>query len=887
MKVRPYERSNLWRSAFQKRRNDPDEGDREALAGAYRQLRDRAGDLVNQIHSALPHLTVHDLTHADTLWDVASEICGPDLKLNPLEGFVLGASFLLHDAGMALAAYPNGLEDLKKSIEWRDAVASAWKKRGVEQPSDEQREKPDSEIVDEVTFQILRSQHASQAKKLVTALWTQPSSGRPMALIQNDDLLESYGLLIGNIAASHHWPLPELARYFGDPTPASAAWPREWEVDGLLLASILRCADACAIDETRAPSFLFALRRPQGDSKRHWAFQNKIYPAKRREDGLLFDSKSAFQMAETDDWWLCFDAIEIADRELRGCDALLADRKRRPFVVRRAVGAGDPDILAQTVKVEGWKPVNTLPKISDPSGIIERLGGKQLYGDDPTVPIRELIQNSVDAIRARRFVDPHFRPTDDNKYPGLIRLSFEEIREGEFWLIVEDDGVGMSERTVTRSLLDFGTSFWSSSSAAELYPGLPSEPKFKPVGRFGIGFFSVFMYSTVVVVASREFAGPKRSWNVLEFAHGVRGRANFSIEEKIHDVSAPDVNTRVMLKISEKSFQRLQDRYFYRNSRILSVEDMLFHWLGVTTAALDVSVVFRFSSSAPMVVNAPLVYESEASEVSKRLSTLLAKTEHPPLSEDENELLAPMGSKAEGFYGYCCVSLREYQSRLIKSVGGIGTLAQGPGDPIAGIAEYDVSAANRRPNKLLAPQSIIVPWAKDQLVRLRRSTISDQELEIACYHLGELIDDVREIFRVQSSVGWLDLDGMIAELEKSGEMLIPVRPIQEYYCVGVYHSSSQVSLRLNELNCAQLTLLPTGHVPIQCADRGIIQDWEPRIYKGFWDTLFNTLSERKIDFEVFLINKFPFATFSGLESHRDQLFKGGQLIQDLIKIKVR
>ena len=95
MKVRPYERSTLWRSAFAKRRNDPDERDRNALALAYGQLRERAGELVGEIHAIFPQLTVHDLTHADALWDVASEICGPNFDLNPLEGFVLGAEFSL------------------------------------------------------------------------------------------------------------------------------------------------------------------------------------------------------------------------------------------------------------------------------------------------------------------------------------------------------------------------------------------------------------------------------------------------------------------------------------------------------------------------------------------------------------------------------------------------------------------------------------------------------------------------------------------------------------------------------------------------------------------------------------------------------------------------
>lgn len=187
MKVRPFERSTLWRSAFSRRRDDPDEHDRQALAQAYHQLRDRAGDLVNEIHAVLPQLTVHDLTHADALWDVASEICGPKPNLNPLAGFVLGASFLLHDAGMALAAYPDGLEGLRGTAEWRDAIVSAWKKQGVEQPDDQQRSNPPNDIREEATFQVLRNRHASQSKQLATALWIHPGTGRPMSLVQNDD----------------------------------------------------------------------------------------------------------------------------------------------------------------------------------------------------------------------------------------------------------------------------------------------------------------------------------------------------------------------------------------------------------------------------------------------------------------------------------------------------------------------------------------------------------------------------------------------------------------------------------------------------------------------------------------------------------------------------
>src|ERR1017187_422701 len=88
---------------------------------------------------------------------------------------------------------------------------------------------------------------------------------------------EDYGKLIGQIAASHHWQTKLVEDSFPTIIPASASWPREWEIDPLKLACILRCADAAAIDDRRAPSRLFALRTPTDISRRHWAFQNNLY----------------------------------------------------------------------------------------------------------------------------------------------------------------------------------------------------------------------------------------------------------------------------------------------------------------------------------------------------------------------------------------------------------------------------------------------------------------------------------------------------------------------------------------------------------------------------------------------------------------------------------
>src|SRR6185312_14463111 len=111
--------------------------------------------------------------------------------------------------------------------------------------------------------------------------------------------------------------------------------------------------------------------------------------------------------------------------------------------------------------------------------------GSQLYGSDSTVAIRELIQNSADAVQARRRYEK--RPSNW----GTVRIGLRS-EAGAPWLFVEDNGIGMSEQVLTGPLLDFGTSFWRSPLASEEFPGLMAAGM-QAIGRFGIGFFSVFM----------------------------------------------------------------------------------------------------------------------------------------------------------------------------------------------------------------------------------------------------------------------------------------------------------------------------------------------------------------------------------------------------------
>lgn len=104
------------------RPDDPFEAYRERLRVAYDIFWERGIALAQRISAELPGLTLHDESHLSALWDRASQLTGQHYQINPLEAFVFGGAVLLHDAGHAIAAYEGGLPELKRTVEYRDAV---------------------------------------------------------------------------------------------------------------------------------------------------------------------------------------------------------------------------------------------------------------------------------------------------------------------------------------------------------------------------------------------------------------------------------------------------------------------------------------------------------------------------------------------------------------------------------------------------------------------------------------------------------------------------------------------------------------------------------------------------------------------------------------------
>jgi Histidine kinase-, DNA gyrase B-, and HSP90-like ATPase len=542
-----FERSSLWRRAL----GDPSNqgafpnSDLERLRVAFRSIRERVQLLAQEIPQHMRELTVHDITHIDALWEVASTIAGDEYPINPAEGFVLGCAFLIHDLGLALAAYPGQLDELRKEGAWQDAAALEWRRRhGSSRRINAATQLP-ADVLEAATDSALRQLHAERAEHLVTAAYQYRSADSQFFLIDDVELRIYYGQLIGRIAHSHWWPIDRVVNDFQGIVGAMPGRPVSWTVDPLKLACLLRATDACHLDARRAPSFLMALRKPRGVAESHWRAQQYLMAPVRVDHQIAFSSPRAFPCSQSKDWWLAYDLISIADRELRDVETALSENHRNVFAARSAKGAGDPKRLARDLRSDGWSPVDTELRVTDAAELVRKLGGAALYGRDPVVPLKELIQNARDAVQARRLLERR----GEHWGEITVRLISEN---GSDSVEVSDNGIGMSASVLTRSLLDFGKSLWESSDVAGELPGLLATG-FQSLGRFGIGFYSVFMWGQKVIVRSRSrTAGPSGTL-VLEFDNGTFGRPilrdAFSSEQLIE----PGTVVRVLLEQPAKT----------------------------------------------------------------------------------------------------------------------------------------------------------------------------------------------------------------------------------------------------------------------------------------------------------------------------------------------
>ncbi len=201
--------------------------------------------------------------------------------------------------------------------------------------------------------------------------------------------------------------------------------------------------------------------------------------------------------------------------------------------------------LTSTSYCSGLRYIKKMSKITTHNfqvhlgGVLDVLAN-HLYSSEK-VFIRELLQNACDAITARQITDA--------AHVGVIHVELHTQGDHPL-LVIEDNGVGLSEAEVQQFLSSIG----SSSKKEHL-----SSQRDQFIGQFGIGLLSCFMVSDNITLMTRAQGHPAVKW-----VGKVDGTYDLSLLE-----SDLDIGTKVYISakaehkalFSVKNIQKLLRHY--------------------------------------------------------------------------------------------------------------------------------------------------------------------------------------------------------------------------------------------------------------------------------------------------------------------------------------
>ncbi len=702
--------SKLWQTSLGNKSKWSFDELRNKLIVAFSAFRDNVAILAEEISRDLPDFTVHDITHIDSLWEFASIIAGDKYIINPMEAFVLGGAILLHDLGMASAAYAEGIDSLKKGVEWEDTIELALRNYLKRTPTDDERKSPPSEVIVDAIENRLRSLHAVHAEKLPSIQW-RTDDGKSYRLLDDSILLDHYGETIGKIAASHWWSIEKVANELDLTIGAPPSYPYQWEVDVLKLSCILRVADAANIDSRRADGFRRSLRKRNENSELHWIFQNHLARPAVKGNQLVYSSTRKFTDMEIEAWWVGYDILKMIHKELVNVHALLKDTGRPTFDVNGVANADNPGKLCKQIQVSGWEPINAMIHISNIPKLVKNLGGEALYGHNPTIPLRELIQNACDAIEARR----KLQRLENSFGKIIVKLCNSD---NDCFIEIEDNGIGMSQRALIEKLLDFGDSYWESSLVMEEHKGLLSSG-FKPIGKFGIGFFSVFMISDNIEVTSRSIHSSPEETYILSFGKGLSKRP--VLRKANYDQRLFEVGTRVRINLeSINEFEIICEYFSRRNEEIPeSMNDKLAYICRKIAPSINTNLYCKvLEGIEELVINANDWIEIDSTSLLLRMNGYSKNNAPRYLIENAltySDLIKPIIDLEGKTIARACISIFEWDENGFRDgVITCGGLYLNSIRHLSGLFCGQVNGASRNSGEPIAKQDLLRKWASKQ-----------------------------------------------------------------------------------------------------------------------------------------------------------------------------
>ena len=460
-----------------------------------------------QIQITFPEFTPHDWNmHIVPLFDVAKRLFGADalLALNDVDKFLLVMGLYGHDWGMAV-----GKQE-------REAIAAGAKSSNANPDYVLLRDELEI-LTDFARQQGLRKDHDGNFPSLLddtlpywaeyvrqTHAWRSGERVRRFLLTENGD--HALGEAGWAVCAGHWLDFDQMQdartiqsmRMVGD----TRAHPR-------LVALIVRLTDLFDIGRNRTP---YTLRRFIGPSDprsvTEWDKHDALDPVdcvevvgdKGRHEVVV---RGKCENAAL--WPALIDLRDYLEDQLRHAIGMLSE-ENAILAAEPAPGLGSAvagwfsrisPVLRWDVRSLGFKPSEV--RFEFDRAATFRILAQEIYGKEPHVFLRELLQNSLDATRqlcARESQRPGRRAIEPRDL--LIQFQVTKHTDGRITVTCRDYGIGMNEHIVSTYMARIGASYYTSTEYS--HDQLPMDA----VSRFGIGILSCFMVTDKVRVRSKR-----------------------------------------------------------------------------------------------------------------------------------------------------------------------------------------------------------------------------------------------------------------------------------------------------------------------------------------------------------------------------------------------
>ncbi len=431
----------------------------------------KAAPLLERVSENMPEFTLHNANHSIHVIENIERIVPYETleQLNAIEISILIYAAYLHDIGMT-SSPDEQKQIIETDSEFKKLLTS---KEELYQKLEVAKNQGDnqtaSNIENKIFTDFLRRNHVQRAHKIIKEYeFDSKISWRGI----------SYCKWVTAVCNSHGLPVKDLYNTKSCPNDTFVI---DKPVNVQYLAIIFRLADKLDIDPERTPKHLFYYINPKDEVsikewKKHLSITGfQITPEKVK---IVADCKHPEQERTLREF------IKTIDKELEDSDRLISsyrDKLGKKYILKLAEPV-DADIHSN-----GYEYSNFRFEL-DYRRVLDLLMGEGLYGD-PVVALRELLQNSVDAVRYRESLEKR----EGNGYTPCIEVS---LKNNE--LTIEDNGIGMDEKIFENYFMKVGRSYYQSVEFRQ------KNLDVDPVSEFGIGILSVFMIADKFTVESRR-----------------------------------------------------------------------------------------------------------------------------------------------------------------------------------------------------------------------------------------------------------------------------------------------------------------------------------------------------------------------------------------------